>query len=480
MIGCRPVGDDSTSKGVPIEHICVFRELLDRSPDGVVLFDGGGEVVYCNAALARMSGATRPEAVLPELSRDFYEDPDRDMPRIMERLRAEGSVKAFEVRVPETWSPVEWVEVSIQSLHMDGETHYLAVFRDVGPRKRLQQERERIIAVQQILNDAMLEGSLGDLLQSSCKRLADLYDADWAGVALLVRDEVGEHFRYQHTWNVPKEIEQTRIDATPSTNLTAYAAWRGHVAVRDYRDGSDEVPRIEALRPFVRSVEAVALRDRHGRLVGVLSLFADRPGAFTERENEISLRIVARELANLIEAKKLEEEIRLAGITDSVTELYNARHFYGRLAEEMERSRRSGRPLTVMLFDCDDFKTYNDRAGHVAGDHLLRAVADVVRRSLRSGSDTAFRYGGDEFVVLLAETDLDRARRVATRIRHRVRESNPDITVSVGLAEFRGDASPEDLVRRADRAMYKAKAAGKDRVVIDRPIQRRPSEPGSG
>jgi diguanylate cyclase (GGDEF)-like protein len=225
----------------------------------------------------------------------------------------------------------------------------------------------------------------------------------------------------------------------------------------------------------------VALRDRSGQLVGVLSLFSTTPGAFRGRVNEVSLRLAARDLANIIEAKQLEEEVRLAGITDSLTGLYNTRHFYRRLNEEMERSRRSGRPLTVLLFDCDNFKEYNDRAGHVAGDHLLRKIGEIVMASLRTGSDSAFRYGGDEFVVLLSDTDKDRARRVATRIRTRVRNARmADISVSIGLAEFRGEASPEELVRRADRAMYEAKAAGKDRVVIDRPSrrQREPVDPG--
>ena len=110
----------------------------------------------------------------------------------------------------------------------------------------------------------------------------------------------------------------------------------------------------------------------------------------------------------------------------------------------------------------------------MAGDHLLRRIGEIVQSTLRAGSDLAFRYGGDEFVVLLPETDLSRARRVAARIRTRVRNARvADVSVSLGLAEYRGEASPEELVRRADRAMYQAKARGKDRVVIDRPGQKR-------
>lgn len=466
----------TTDSGLPLEHMCVFREMLDRSPDAVVLFDETGRVVYCNAALVKMSGAADRDSVLPLLSRDFYANPDRDLPVVMERLRAEGAIKSLDIRVPESWLPVTWVELSVQSIRVGGSLHYIATMRDVSRRKRLQRERERTISVQQALNEMILEGSLEDLLRKACERLAGLYGADWAGIALVERDEHGEHLRYRHTFRVPSAIEEIRFGMDPRNSLTAYAAHRGHVVVRDYQEEADDgVPRVDAVRAMVRAIEAVALRDRRGQLVGVLSLFSASPGAFRGRVNEISLRMAGRDLANIIEAKQLEEEVRLAGITDSVTGLYNTRHFYRRLAEEMDRARRTGRPLTVMLFDCDNFKEYNDRAGHVAGDHLLRRIADLVNASLRTGSDAAFRYGGDEFVVLLPETDLDRARRVATRVLRQVRDAKvADISVSIGLAELRDEASPEELVRRADRAMYEAKAAGKDRVVVDRPRSRRP------
>jgi diguanylate cyclase (GGDEF)-like protein len=262
-----------------------------------------------------------------------------------------------------------------------------------------------------------------------------------------------------------------RFDRDGRSSLTAFAAEHGYGVIEDYQsEGPDDLPRrIESVKAKVRAVESVALRDRYGLLVGVLTLFSGTPGFFRAGVNEISLSLVARDLANIIEAKRLEDEIRLAGITDSLTGLYNTRHFYRRLSDEMKRAERTGRPLTVMLFDLDNFKEYNDRDGHVAGDHLLRRIADIVTGSLREGSDLAFRYGGDEFVVLLPETDLARARRVAARIRRQV-ESIPSagVSTSIGLAERSGEASPEELVRRADRAMYRAKTGGKNRVVADR------------
>lgn len=454
------------------DHSCFFRTILESLPDGVVVFNKRGKTIYCNSAMVSISGVEQPASMFNTLSRDFLAEPERDLPLIMEQLQEDNSVVSHEVRVPERWRPLEWVELSIRTVTLEGKTCYLATVRDVGRRLRLMHERERVIAVQRVLNELILEGSLEDMLTSACSRLAVLYAADWVGVALLGRDEKGEFFKYQNSFKVPSEIEAIRFPRDGTSSLTAFAAEHGYRSIRDYQSTfGDDIPRREvSLRAKVRAVESVSLRDRHGQLIGVLSLFSSTPGFFKEGENEISLTIVARDLANIIEAKQLEEEIRKAGITDGLTGLYNTRHFYRRLQEEMKRSHRSGRPLTVMIFDLDNFKEYNDRAGHVAGDHLLRRIADIVRATIRKGSDLAFRYGGDEFVVLLPETDLSRARRVAGRIRKGVRNVKiADVSVSVGLAGYRGEASPEELVRRADRAMYKAKERGKNRVVVDRP-----------
>lgn len=462
---------DAVTKLSP-EHECPFRAILDRSPDGLVVCEDSGRIIYFNDAIVQLSGTEEPESALNVLAETFYAEPERDLPIVLEQLEEHGAMLAYEVRVPESWAPVEWVELSIQQVDVEGRTCHLATVRDVGRRKKLERERMRIISVQRLLNETILEGSLGEMIRSACAKLADVYGSDWAGVALLNSDRRGEFLRYRWTHNVPPEVEELRFDRDGHSSLTAVAAERGYAVIGDYQqEGPDAIPRrIESVKARVRAVEAVSLRDRQGILIGVLSLFSSTPGAFQKGENKISLRMAARELATIIEAKKLEEEIRVAGITDGLTGLYNTRHFYRRLSDEMSRARRSGGPLTVMLFDLDHFKEYNDSSGHVAGDHLLRRVGRIVSSTLRKGSDSAFRYGGDEFVVLLPDTDSERARRVAERIRQRIRNIRlAEVSVSIGLAEQRGEASPEELVRRADRAMYEAKEAGRDRIKVDRP-----------
>ena len=157
-------------------------------------------------------------------------------------------------------------------------------------------------------------------------------------------------------------------------------------------------------------------------------------------------------------------------VTDGLTGLYNQRYFKQRLGEEVARATEVGRPLALLFCDLDDFKAYNDRFGHTAGDRALRAVAGVLSRCIRQ-VDLAARYGGEELTVILMDTTPAGALEVAERIRAGVAAldlGGPErgLTVSVGVAVFPDDAALiEELIDKADWAMYVAKRQGRDRVM---------------
>jgi diguanylate cyclase (GGDEF)-like protein len=160
---------------------------------------------------------------------------------------------------------------------------------------------------------------------------------------------------------------------------------------------------------------------------------------------------------------------RVDAVTDGLTGLYNQRYFKQRLAEEIERAEEQGRPLSLLFCDLDRFKGYNDRLGHVAGDKALRAVAGVILHSIRQ-VDLAARYGGEELTVILLDTPGTAAAEVAERIRQGVADLelgvDRGITVSIGTAAFPDHAAKvEELIDKADWAMYLAKRKGRDRVV---------------
>ncbi len=172
-----------------------------------------------------------------------------------------------------------------------------------------------------------------------------------------------------------------------------------------------------------------------------------------------------------LELERRNQELDVLATTDPLTGIGNRRHFLHRAKEEFVRSKRYGVPMSFLMIDVDHFKSVNDAHGHDVGDEVLKALAAALRDTMRT-TDQVGRLGGEEFAALLIQTDFDESRRVAERLREVLRNTciltnsvNLCFTVSIGLAECSGDVnSVEELMKRADLALYHAKGSGRDRV----------------
>ena len=212
---------------------------------------------------------------------------------------------------------------------------------------------------------------------------------------------------------------------------------------------------------------AAALLQHERRAAGILFLARREP--FDVSEQQI-LNIFAVQVSMLLDTIRARERIRNLAETDDLTGIWNRRYFRRQLPQEIERSRTFNVPLSLLLFDIDEFKQINDSFGHVIGDVVLSELCGSVRDTLRP-TDMIARYGGDEFVVILPHTDIHGASRVAERILTRVQaltippdeESAIRCSISIGLAEYQRDDTAADLVRRADERLYSSKRAGKNR-----------------
>jgi len=267
------------------------------------------------------------------------------------------------------------------------------------------------------------------------------------------------------------EIVDRRLPATTKILLTGQA---GLDAVIDAINRAhlnqyiskpwDETALLLAVENLLRQYR---LTHENQQLIASLS---SKNQALLEMNRELEAKIHERthELA--------EANARLAqlAVTDGLTGLYNHRHLHERLTLEVERSQRSGLPLSLLMLDVDHFKQFNDSFGHPAGDEVLRQLARVLTDTRRA-NDVVARYGGEEFAVILVDTAKFTAAKVAERVRERIAahdfsdaaQKAGKISVSIGVATFPEDGTDaEALVRSADTALYAAKRAGRNRVVL--------------
>ena len=175
----------------------------------------------------------------------------------------------------------------------------------------------------------------------------------------------------------------------------------------------------------------------------------------------IDIAELEAKIVRCISERDLKKELSRLSITDSLTGLFNQRQFYMRLREEIVRSTRQKHPLALILLDLDNFKDYNDKHGHLAGDHALRHVGKAILRSIREGVDSGYRYGGDEFAIILIDSDILIAEEIGKRVRVAIRDSG-DLRASLGYAVYGENMNLTDFVGLADSNLYKTKTERKN------------------
>ena len=232
-------------------------------------------------------------------------------------------------------------------------------------------------------------------------------------------------------------------------------------------------------RPNYRTDSFISIPLKSGgRTLGVLNI-SDKTSGTVFSQEDMSLLRTFSSYASIAIERSLHyyraEHLKELSITDPLTELYNRRYFEERLVEELNRSERHLLPFSLAIIDIDDFKLFNDSEGHLAGDDILKHFSAIGKDNLRV-IDVIARFGGEEFSVIMPQTENEEAYIVIERLRNAVKDRIPrtwtgfphdHITVSAGIASFPGDGkSRRELIRNADKALFSAKMQGKDRTVI--------------
>lgn len=310
------------------------------------------------------------------------------------------------------------------------------------------------------------------VLKTIMEKVEELMAPDiWS--LLLVDEKTNELFFQIATGKAAEKLKDIRLRM--GEGIVGWVAQHAQAAiVHDVRKDPRFARSVdEKTKMQTRSVICVPIRSKE-RVLGVVEIinYVGHRG-FTEDDLAL-LQAMADYAAIALENAMHVQRIHELTITDDCTNLYNARHLYFVLETEIYRSNRYHYQFTLMFIDLDHFKLVNDTHGHLVGSKLLREVADLVRDSLRM-VDFAFRYGGDEFVVLLPQTDKEGATVVARRLRElinantflRAENLNLSLTACIGLATYPVDATTKaDVIRLADEAMYYAKNATRNNVAV--------------
>jgi diguanylate cyclase (GGDEF)-like protein len=312
---------------------------------------------------------------------------------------------------------------------------------------------------------------LDSILQTIMEKMAEYFRPDtWS---LLMVDEARDELYFAIAVGDKAEaLKDVRLKV--GEGIAGWVAKNGEARiVPDVRNDPVFASRVDETTQWeTRSVICVPLRSKL-RVLGVIQLVNVEMSKFTQPEL-FFLQALCDYAAIAIENARWVEKIQELTITDDCTGLYNARHLYKTLETEVYRSSRFGYEFSILFIDLDHFKAVNDTHGHLIGSKLLAEIGYLVKAQLRL-IDFAFRYGGDEFVVLLPQTSKDQALVVAKRLREALRDStfcrdeglNLNIRASIGLATYPHDArTAHDVIRQADGMMYMVKNSTRDNIGI--------------
>jgi diguanylate cyclase (GGDEF)-like protein len=341
---------------------------------------------------------------------------------------------------------------------------------------RVKYEQERLYEAFQLLNDALSVDVFAEKLLEATSRIKKL---DFSCVTLF--DEEKEEHSIVGLRAESERIEKALRGASflhKQGGLVAMALKNGHPL--PYLPLSEQPDRQELLlfgnleTPPLESVKVFPLLE-HGRALGALVIGSTVPGAELSREEERMIDVITAHAAITLANARMYKKMEMMATTDGLTGLTNHRRFKELLGEALARASRFDRNVSVVMVDADHFKTINDTYGHPVGDVVLKRIAGLLQAEARR-TDVVARYGGEEFVVILDETDPKGAEMVAERIRERIEHEviqgdfgRVRVTASLGLATWPQHAdSMEDLLERADQALYEAKRKGRNRVIVCR------------
>jgi diguanylate cyclase (GGDEF)-like protein len=340
--------------------------------------------------------------------------------------------------------------------------------------KMLERERVYLQIKRDHLGLRVLKDTSSDFISSLnadaiAEKLCDGAEKVAASIILYFSVDEGA-FRLLHNTGAPAALKDYSLSGT-LVNMAAENKQPQYTPnTTDY-----PIPILPFKTGDIRSVVAIPLLYESS-LLGLFVAYGNKKDFLTPFQIDI-LKVLCNQAATSIANARYHAAIEKMATTDGLTGLFNHRVFQEKLSGELERSARSGKPVSLLLTDIDFFKKINDTYGHPVGDQVLKGVSGIIRETVRT-VDIPARYGGEEFAIVLPETDAEGAFQIAERLRKAIgmqpysaEGKKFQITISIGIAVLPGDArTKEELIEKADQALYHAKHNGRNRCVLRRQV----------
>ncbi len=463
-----------------------YRDLFDWAPVGYLLVTETGRIAQANLTAATLLGVERREMVKRPLTRLIARE-DQDAYYLQRRKLFEtGAPQVCELRMVREGQDTLWVRIHASLTRAGDEAPMCRMaLIDISERKRAQDEERDQRMLADALRDtaAALNSTLGldEVLDRIMSNIARVLPQHAASIMLVEDGMVSvarSHGFAEHGPTNPMGDWQAPV---ADISVLLQSARSGQSVIGSQACVSSTQDDVHAT-DWVRSHISVPVCTRN-QVIAFLNLDSETPGFF-KAEHAGHLQAFANQAGTAIQNARLYAAVQRLAIVDELTHLYNRRGLFELGIREVDRAHRYGRHLTALFLDADHFHNINDEYGYAIGDLALRALADVMHSSIRD-IDVAGRYGGEEFVALLTETDLASAQVVAERLRGKVEalrvateRGELSLTASVGVAQLHtrsGEAGEPpraerqtlaDLIEQAGQALHTAKNAGRNRVAM--------------
>ncbi len=448
----------------------MYRRMVETVSNGLFLADAKGVLSYVNFAFAQIMGFCSKTDMIGSNIKDFFQDEKQEFWKL---LHEKNVVKDY----------------VLEGLVQEGKKLVLSVSANL-----LWDERGTVNGIEGVVNDITLKQKLEDEIHVE-KRKMELIIGFYEKIDTVRDMQVLVNFTVEEISNILEAKRCSLMMEDPKTGCLAILGAKGvsdDVITKTQIKMGEQICGHVALKGEAVLVKNIEYDERFSRaklpyylgrsfmvmpfrvndkLAGVINV-ADKSSAvnleepFSDMDFKI-LRIMAKRISTAMENVSLFKELNLQTVTDPITQIYNYRLFSESLDQEIRRLKRNKTDLCVSMIDMDHFKSYNDTFGHVAGDELLRTFGEMLKSNLRD-TDIVCRYAGDEFCVVFPNTNIQGAYLAAEKVR-KVVEEHPfqqQITLSIGIAQYRDGMSKKDLILKADEALYKAKKNGRNQVVL--------------